>query len=80
MEFWQIVPKNDGYHYLSVNDDGQHFLVHKATERKNLGRLTFCSQERADLYIDQRGLTNDFKSEAFDVSIEFFRQWRNDFE
>ena len=80
MEFWQIVPKEDGYHYLSINDNGQHFLVHKAEDRRNLGRLTFCSKENADKYLDKHGMTDDFKSEAFDVGEDFFKFWRNDFE
>jgi hypothetical protein len=80
MEFWQIVPKNDGYHYLSINDDGQHFLVHKAKDRNNLGRLTFCSRENANKYLDSHGMTSSFEAEVFSVGLDFFKFWQNDFE
>ena len=80
MTFWQIVPKNDGYTYLSRNDYGEHILLKKSGTRRNLGRLTFSSKENTDRYIETNNLSNDYKAEAFMVGSALFKYWQNDYE
>ena len=79
MTFWQIVPENDGYTYLSRDDIGNHFLLKKEVTKWNLGRLAFSSEESVLKYLQANKLEG-YRPEPFEVNECFFRNWRNDYE
>ena len=52
---WHIVPRNDGYHYLALDDKNQVYLQHKAEECTHTP-LVFKEESEASAYIIRTGL------------------------
>ena len=79
MKFWQIVPTNDGYHYITIDEHGAPCTVEKVSCPDTFERLHFCSQEDAETYIKNHSLTN-CKAEPFWIGEKIYEKWENKYE
>lgn len=52
-EFWQIVPKGDGYHFLCINEDSEYFWGEKRKESDAKIKLIYRTREDAQNLIDK---------------------------
>ena len=66
---YQIVPMNDGYHYVLIDDHGNHLLEHKAANVQK--RLVFDSEEAAQSYIDKYLDDGAYKPEMYFCNIQY---------
>ena len=66
---YQIVPMNDGYHYVLIDDRGSHLLEHKAADVQK--RLVFDSEGAAQSYIDKYLDGGAYKPEMYSCNIQY---------
>ncbi len=70
--FWQIVPINDGYTYLCMDNNKKYFLKEKAKELMFEGKLFFNTQEEAQNFIDINLDSSIYKAENFWINDDYY--------
>jgi hypothetical protein len=66
--FYEIVPKNDGSHYICRDENGNYYLKHKAEDTTN-HQLAFDTPETAQAYIDKYLDPAQYHPEYFAYSL-----------
>jgi hypothetical protein len=69
-ELFEIVPINDGLHYLCKDKSGQYFKRHKG-ESQTKEDLVFISKKVAQDYIDKYLDANKYIPEVFGYNIDY---------
>ena len=68
---FHIVPRQDGYHYLGIDDSGNHILISKR-EKDYRTTLLFKTEEEATAYINKSLDPNEYKAEEIWLNERFY--------
>ena len=63
--FYQIVPFNDGYHYMCRNDKGDIYIGSKNLNEKYFNKLIFNTSDEAQKFIEKHLEKNKYVPEGF---------------
>ena len=62
---YHIVPRNDGYHYLALDENNQFVLQHKAKSNPAVTPFEFSNLDSAMTFLADYNLIEEYKPEEF---------------
>lgn len=68
--YYSIVPISDGFHYVTLDDKGNHIEIHKDIE--DIPTLLFKTEDKANNYITKYLDTNKYVPEEIWLNEKYY--------